>query len=161
MKKILIFLFFLLSVSKGFSQSYMIIWNSTNSNYEIKQLNLNTGAISNIGTSLTMSSYYDINEIYFDQANNQIVALYQGTDLWKYNLSSNTDQIVDLGSVTYRDLTVTDPAIVTGIMNSSVSQDDIIKIFDITGAEVTSIEPNRPLIYVYKSGKTKKVYLEK
>lgn len=101
MKK-LPFLFYLIVLSFSVSaQSYLAKWNSTTSAMEIKKVDLATNVVTDVGVSTKLYSTNNIDDIYFDQANNQLVALYQYAGLWKYNLTTNTDQIVNLGSIDY------------------------------------------------------------
>jgi hypothetical protein len=142
-------------------KSYLNFYNSTNSNNEIKEINLSTGVITHVGTSFT-TALYNIFLMYYDQANNQLVALYGSRDLWKYDLSSNTDQVVDLAGNTQFNIAVYNDASVTGLVDPTQfqQQDEIVKIYDAMGNELTSMESDKMMIVKYKSGKVRKVYIK-
>jgi hypothetical protein len=140
-------------------KAYLIRWNG--SNYEVKELSLTTGAVTSLGASTLVTSLYNINEVYYDAGNNQLVALHQYNSLWRYNLANNTDQLTSLGGADdYRDLAVYNADLTTAVVSSVNEKDDeVVKIFDMMGRELTTIEANKVLILQYKSGKTKKVFI--
>lgn len=157
-------------------KSYLLKWNDDETQFEIKEIDLADGSISHVGNSSVVNSNYDINEIYFDASNSQVVGLYQGTHIWIYHLDTDTDELMELNGDTYRDFIVTTPANepalpdpdpddstpddpitdVTAIVETS---DEIIKVYDTRGNELGNLEYNKTLILVYKSGAVKKVYL--
>jgi hypothetical protein len=143
------------------TRSFLTLWNSTNSNYEIKEINPGTGVITNVG-STTAATQYSLYRIYFDEANNQLVGIFQNFDLWKYNLNSNTDQVVNLPTSQIRDLAVYNSTSPSGIVDPTQfqQQDEIVKIYDALGNELTSMESDKMMIVKYKSGKVRKVYIK-
>lgn len=102
MKKLLLLIInlFILHLS-GFSQSYLAEWNSATSSIKIKQVDLKTNVVTEIGESTKIHGQYDIEKIYFDKKSNQIVALFERQDLWKYDLTTKTDTIINLGNISY------------------------------------------------------------
>ncbi|MDB5257059.1 MAG: hypothetical protein JWM14_1754 [Chitinophagaceae bacterium] len=145
----------------NYTSGYLIYWNETNNYYEIKEIDLASGTITSLGVSSVMGSYYDLYHVYYDPANNQLVGLFQDTDLWKYNLSNNTDAVAEIGTDPYRSLAVPYTEYVTGIQNPTDENPDtnleIVKVFDITGKEMNAIESNTPAIVVYKNGARRKI----
>jgi hypothetical protein len=145
----------------NYTSGYLIYWNETNNYYEIKEIDLASGNLTSLGVSSVMDSYYDLYHVYYDPTNNQLVGLFKDTDLWKYNLSNNTDAVSDIGTDPYRSLAVPFSEIVTAIQNPTdenpETNQEIVNVFDITGKEMKTLQSNTPLIVVYKNGARRKI----
>lgn len=79
--------------------------NQDSNLHEIQEVNLSDGTLKLVGTSPEdpMSMGYDLNQINYDEKNNQLVGLYQDKRVWVFNLATKTHQVLDLPGVAWDD----------------------------------------------------------
>ena len=139
-------------------KAYLMYADQDNNRYEIYVLDLATQVLTHIGQSYQFESYYELDNIYYDIKNNQLVGLHNRRDLWLYNLNTNTDEIIDLGTRDYRSFKVNSPSLLTSIKENYNKKDtEIIKIYDLMGQELPELPLNTTAIIVYSDGSREKV----
>ena len=139
---------------------YGIQWNDSNNTYEILEINSDNGNVTLLGSSSAgvMNDYYALDYIFFDESSNQIVALHDNRNIWKFNLSTNTDTLVNINTESFiRALVVSNSGSSNIVNTQDNTSSQVVGYYSILGQKLPKEPASGIYIVLYENGNAKKV----